>query len=375
VTSAPRFLNPPGRRIVSVEVWLGALSPVLLSLAGGLLLGLGLWRGVDSVSVIGAIALVTGLILPRLKGAFEIGPGGIKGDLGNDLFTAVFRKGLESGLPAEGAAELAAGATGPTGAVGLPIPQTGFAGATGATGPEGAVSPATGLAGPLGPTGSVSPGGGGSLGPTGATGPADSDWWYRTYVDQVASQVVSASVALQQAAQEIIERVAAEKKWRVSRDMRVERDDGRFRIFDLYIQTRKGPIYVETGVFGSAEALAQRSAAIDEAVRDREKVGALIVVPDCTMHGRFAPEVEVVEVGQLEELLRKPSGLMRSLLRAERRDERRGASYLRRAEALTPWGAETRSSCRGALVFVVEAAEQVAVAHLKSPRRRLRSEA
>ena len=32
-------------------------------------------------------------------------------------------------------------------------------------------------------------------------------------------------------------------------------------------------------------------------------------------------------------------------------------------------------SCRGALVFVDEAAEQVAAAHLKSPRRRLRSEA
>jgi hypothetical protein len=45
------------------------------------------------------------------------------------------------------------------------------------------------------------------------------------------------------------------------------------------------------------------------------------------------------------------------------------------AQPAQAWGAETRSSCRGALVFVDKAAEQVAAAHPKSPRRRLRSEA
>jgi hypothetical protein len=40
----------------------------------------------------------------------------------------------------------------------------------------------------------------------------------------------------------------------------------------------------------------------------------------------------------------------------------------------TSWGAETRSSCRGELVLVDEAAEQVAAAYVKSVRRRLRSD-
>jgi hypothetical protein len=113
----------------------------------------------SSIAVIGAVAIVLGLLLPRMQGAFEVGPTGVKGNLGFDIFLEVVRQGLAAGLPPEETLELAeeaaTGATGPTGPP-LSLVKTRRTGAVGATGATGPTSP-TGVAGNEGGVGGDAP--------------------------------------------------------------------------------------------------------------------------------------------------------------------------------------------------------------------------
>jgi hypothetical protein len=45
--------------------------------------------------------------------------------------------------------------------------------------------------------------------------------------------------------------------------------------------------------------------AVASIVKDRERLATFIVVPDGSVHGHPLPEVEIVEVGQLEKRLRE----------------------------------------------------------------------
>jgi hypothetical protein len=99
-------LKLPGARTGFAYLWAIALGPVLLLATGVALLVMGFIRHVDSVAAIGAVALVASLLLPRMQGAFKIGPGGIEGDLENEFFREVIRQARESGQDAESALEL-----------------------------------------------------------------------------------------------------------------------------------------------------------------------------------------------------------------------------------------------------------------------------
>jgi hypothetical protein len=58
-------------------------------MAGVPLLVMGFVRHVDSVAAIDAIGIVASLLVPRMQGAFKIGPGGIEGDLEKDVYRGV----------------------------------------------------------------------------------------------------------------------------------------------------------------------------------------------------------------------------------------------------------------------------------------------
>jgi hypothetical protein len=270
------MLNRPGRRTGLAYIWLILLSPALLLLSGIGLLTIGLWREVDSVAAIGAVGVVASLLLPRMQGAFEIGPGGVKGDLEGEIFREVISKGLESGLPAEDALELAADAS---------------------------VARSRTLLDDEAPLAFWR-----DLRPW-----TRSTWqWmpsghsHSEIARLLGAQVVAQTVRLDTEVSAIVERVATEKKWSVERQMRVNAEEpGRYRIFDFVINTRKGSIFIETGVFSRPEKLALRAHAIAEFVRRQEPFATFVVVPDGSVSSQPEPEVTVVEVGQLEARLRE----------------------------------------------------------------------
>jgi hypothetical protein len=261
----------PGQRTGVAYIWLIVLSPILLLLFSLALLAIGLWRDVDSVAVIGAVGVVASLILPRMQGTVEIGPGGVKGDLEGEIFREVILKGLEQGLPAEDTLELAADAS-------VAGPRA-FRDDEAALRFWGDVTPWT----------------------------STSASWFRSGRSEIARQLGSAmvaqSVVLDRDTGAIVERVAQKKKWSVGREVRVEAMEGRgYRIFDFVITTRKGPIFIETGVF-SRRTLVERARAIASFLRGREVLATLMVVPDGTNADHPDPDVHVVEISRLEGLL------------------------------------------------------------------------
>jgi hypothetical protein len=277
-------LRLPGRRTGLSYVWLMFLSPLLLVLGGIIILAIGLWRHTDGVAVIGAVSIVAGLLLPRMQGQFEVGPGGIKGAIEVDIFFGVLKRAVDSGMQAEEALELATGA------------------AEQATAAE-------------------------SVGAFAATGErrllqwprsafdrwsyqvhsqAWSDFTRRTLAEEVASTVFAASVSLDRDVAAIVERVAARKRWQVGRNVRRQLPGdppGRFRIFDFVLQTRKGSIFLETAILRTPEALVGRVHTIADALPEEGVLGAFIVVPDDSISGHPHPEVDIVEVGRLEKTL------------------------------------------------------------------------
>jgi hypothetical protein len=262
-------LKPPGARFGLAYLWAIVLSPMLLLAAEAILLGLGFWRHVDSVAAIGAIGIVASLILPRMEGAFEIGPAGIKGGLESEFFRAVIGKALEVGEEPEGAIEMAIDA--------------------------------------------VPPAGGWLASQASAAVVVDPPW--STHVratrarvaDLLADQVVGESVRLQNDTAAIVDRVANERKWRVNRNVRMPLagDEVGYRILDFVIETPKGTVFIETVNFRTPDGLSGPLSHIDAALRGHEFLATLVVVPTRKFAIREHPNVDVVPVGDLERRLRE----------------------------------------------------------------------
>ncbi len=89
-------------------VWLIFLGPVLLVGASVVLLVVGLANDSEGVSTVGAVGIVAGLVISRMKGPFELGASGIKGTLDDELIAEIVRRGLEEGYPPEKVGELVA---------------------------------------------------------------------------------------------------------------------------------------------------------------------------------------------------------------------------------------------------------------------------
>src|SRR5262249_15610254 len=96
----------------------------------------------------------------------------------------------------------------------------------------------------------------------------------------LGEHVVSQSVALDRETSAIVDRGAEEKGWRVKREVRAENPKRAavFRIFDFVIETRESSIWLETGVFSTAERLAARARSIASILRSREALAVFIVV-------------------------------------------------------------------------------------------------
>jgi hypothetical protein len=276
-------LGPPGARFGLAYLWAIVLSPMLLQTASVVLLAMGFWRHVDSVAAIGAIGVVASLILPRMEGAFEIGPAGIKGGLESEFFRAIVGKALELGEGAERAIELATDAAGPPTAT-------------------QSTSETAEVRWWLPPRGSR-PGSVDRLWPSTLAATR------ARVADLLADQVVGESVRLGGDTAAIVDRVANEREWRVNRNVRMPLadDDVGYRIFDFVIETRKGTIFIETVNFRRPEGLSGPLTYIDAALHGREFLAAFVVVPDRKFAIREHPNVEVVPVGDLERRLRELS--------------------------------------------------------------------
>ena len=66
-------------------MWSVILGPALLAVFSVGLTLLGLVQDSEGVATIGALGIVASLILPRMKGPFEFGPGGFKGGFLDDF--------------------------------------------------------------------------------------------------------------------------------------------------------------------------------------------------------------------------------------------------------------------------------------------------
>jgi hypothetical protein len=273
----PRLVLP-GPRTGLAYIWAIVLSPLLLLAASVALLVMGFWRHVDSVAAIGAIGVVASLVLPRMRGAFEIGPAGIKGDLDNEVYRDVIEKARDRGWDADRAIELASDTTR------SPLPPH--------------------LRHSLGVLTELRH----------ARWLPSADPVLRapryTLADALASDVVEESERHRRQVAAIVERVAGEKGWEVTQDERVPPPPGERwdRVFDFVLGTPRGQIFMDVVIVRDPENLRTIVAAVNAVLRDRERLAALVVIPDV----RFpAPptrgDPEVVRIGQLERRLREIS--------------------------------------------------------------------
>lgn len=250
-------LKVPGRRTGLIYLWAIALGPMLLFAAGVFLLLMGFWRDAESVSAIGAIGIVASLILPRMQGEFEIGAGGIKGALEGEIFREVIKKARESGVGAEQAIELAAGAAG-------------------------------------------------QPGPTSPTSPDPSAASRSRLVNTLVNEFIGESVRLGRETTAIVERVAGEKGWDVRPGWRRIGPGGVPFVFDFTIGTDRGLIFVETVNFRERQALYDKVAAVSAALPDQNFRRAFLVIPNTKATAAYVPEnLSIVPVGDLERKLRK----------------------------------------------------------------------
>jgi hypothetical protein len=236
-----------------------------------------------------------------MQGAFEIGPGGLKGDVEGDLFRGIIQKGLESGMPVDEAVELAAGATGPT----APALRSGPTGARGPTGATGATMP-TGTTGARDPTSEW-------LIWNAEWAPRSLEATRQRLIDHMTTQIVGQQVLLDRDVSAIVERVAAEKKWGVQGGARIQREgrgSSRSWTFDYVLDTAEGPIVLETAILQTPESIVAKSNAVASTVRELHPLAAFIVVPNggVSGHPKGEGEVEIIEVGRLEQRLREFPG-------------------------------------------------------------------
>jgi hypothetical protein len=82
-----------------LHLWIAVNGPWLLWLTGAFIFILGLVFGNDAAITIGGVALIGGILLPRLRGDFKLGPQGIEGSLNDDFLDQVARAGQRRGLP------------------------------------------------------------------------------------------------------------------------------------------------------------------------------------------------------------------------------------------------------------------------------------
>jgi hypothetical protein len=240
---------------------------VLLLVAGVVLLVMGFLRHVDSVAAIGAVGIVLSILLPRMQGAFKIGPSGIEGELEGEFSSEVREQARAMGKDADQADELAADAAGEP-----PVPTT--------------------------------------------SDPLSLQWralqrqprlsWRRSVADLLATEYVRESVGLELEVAQIVERVASEKGWQVAHGVRVGGTPGPYRIFDFVITTRKGLIYIEALTLRQPErTLANRLAAISGALQVAEFSAAFVVMPNVPFTTYLPENVDVVPIGDLERRLRE----------------------------------------------------------------------
>jgi hypothetical protein len=269
-------LKPPGARTDIVYLWAIPLGPLFLLVAGVVLLVTGFLRHVDSVAAIGAVGIVSSILLPRMQGPFKIGPSGIEGEFESDFGRRVFERATATGKDADQATEMAADATG-----------------------EPPISTTADLHSwrwlRTSPTWTTSRGPGLTL---------------RQLTDLLANQYVRESEGLDRQTAEIVERVAGEKGWQVERDVRVGPADGPYRIFDFVVTTQEGLIYIEAYIYALTlrqpeGTLANRLAAIDGALKDAEFSAAFVVMPNVPFTTYLPENVDVVPIGDLERRLRE----------------------------------------------------------------------
>lgn len=262
-------LKLPGAQTGLVYVWAIVLGPILLLAAGVVLLVMGFWRDVESVAAIGAIGIVASLLLPRMKGAFEIGASGIKGDLESDIYRGVIQQARDRGVDAEQAIELAAGATGPPAATDVT-------------------------------SGEVRGGWRESSDPLAAT--------RARVVATLADQFVGESVRLERDCAVIVDRVAAEKGWDARPQVRRVGEGSSSYVFDFVITTGSDPIFIETANFREWQALSDKVAAVSAALRNQKSLAAFLVIPN-TRAVTYVPEnLDIVPIGDLERRLREIPG-------------------------------------------------------------------
>jgi hypothetical protein len=267
-------LKLPGARTGIAYYWAVVLSPVLLLAAGASLLVLGFWRDVDSVAAIGAVAIVASLILPRMRGAFEIGPGGVKGDFENEIYREVIEKARAGGVDAQEAIELAAGAAVP--------PWT--------TEPsETSTEMTTSLFRIHSPSWS------GRMQSGIRSGLAEA----------LAREFVDESVGLERESAEIVKRVATERGWDVRQNVRRVGPGGTYN-FDFVLTTQTEPILIEAVNFRNAENLSAKATDFTRALQDHHFLAAFLVIPNHKAAAAYVPEkVQIVPVGDLERKLRE----------------------------------------------------------------------
>ena len=255
-------LQAPGLRTARLYVWLVLLAPVFLFTAGAALLVIGLWQESGAVAGIGAGAVVGGLVLPRLHGAFEFGPGGVKGSQMDGFLSQLIAEGSRQGLPAEDTLDLATEAS-----------ESQRALTTELAWPEAAVS----------------------------QGLAETR---RRVVSQIARNFAAEAMALERRATEILRRVAERRGWELQEEVRVRMPVAEGveaqRTVDFVIATLEGPVVVEAAVLRVPTTVARRSAWINEARQALNARLALIVVPEGDVVGQPTPNVEIVAIDQLE---------------------------------------------------------------------------
>ena len=101
------WLPAPGANSALAYLWLIFLGPILLLAAGIVLTVVGLSQESAGVATIGAIGIVASLILPRMKGLFKLGPGGIEGEFRDELLDEIMRQAMARGLPQSEAQQVA----------------------------------------------------------------------------------------------------------------------------------------------------------------------------------------------------------------------------------------------------------------------------
>jgi len=212
---------------------------------------------------VGAIGVVAALLLPRLEGQFEFGPGGLKGTLNSEVVKDVLSEARQQGLPAEKTLELVEEAAGAPMGSWLPLELAVMA------------PPLAAVAAPL----------------IGQAARAAREW-----VEKVRR--------LGEECTRVVARVAEERGWQLRKEVPFA-SAGQRESIDFVLNTETGPVLIETSVLNSPESLAAKASVMAAASAGLNARAALVVMPDdVSITASPHPQVELVEIRRLEERLR-----------------------------------------------------------------------